>query len=61
VEALEISTVLTVFFCYATLYVYYAGDGLESHYEAQRKALKQARKQLEAEQRAAKADQQSGL
>ena len=61
VEALEISTVLTVFFCYATLYVYYAGDGLESHYEAQRKALKQARKQLEAEQRAAKGDQQSGL
>jgi len=54
--------VLTVFFCYATLFVYYSGDGLESHYEAQRKALKQARKQLEAEsQQAAKGDQQSGL
>jgi hypothetical protein len=62
VEALEISAVLTVFFCYTTLYVYYAGDGLESHYTAQRKALKQARKQAEAErQRAADGDQQSGL
>ena len=61
VEALEISTVLTVFFCYATLYVYYAGDGLESHYEAQRKALKQARKQAEAERQATRGDQQSGL
>ena len=42
--------------------LYYAGDGLESHYTAQRKALKQARKQAEAErQRAADGDQQSGL
>ena len=49
VEALEIATVLTMFFCYATLFVYYQGDGLESHYEAQRKALKQARKQAQAE------------
>jgi hypothetical protein len=56
VEALEIAAVLTVFFCYATLYVYYLGDGLESHYEAQRKALKQARKEAEAA-----ADQNSGL
>lgn len=62
VEALEISAVLTVFFCYATLYVYYAGDGLESHYAAHRKAIKQARKQAEAErQRSAEGDQQSGL
>jgi len=61
VEALEISTVLTVFFCYATLYVYYAGDGLESHYEAQRKALKQARKQAEAQRQTAEGDQQSSL
>ena len=61
VEALEISAVLTVFFCYATMYVYYAGDGLESHYEAQRKALKQARKQAEAERQRAEGDQQSGL
>ena len=57
VEALEIAAVLTVFFCYATLYVYYLGDGLESHYEAQRKALKQARKEAEA----IAADQNSGL
>lgn len=57
VEALEIAAILTVFFCYATLYVYYLGDGLESHYTAQRKALKQARKEAEA----AAADDQSGL
>jgi len=50
VAALEIAAVLTVFFCYATLYVYYMGDGLESHFEAQRKALKQARKEAEAAQ-----------
>jgi hypothetical protein len=48
VEALEIAAVLTVFFCYATLYVYYMGDGLESHHEAQRKALKRARKEAAA-------------
>jgi hypothetical protein len=44
VAALEIAAVLTVFFCYATLYVYYVGDGLESHHEAHRKAVKRARK-----------------
>lgn len=49
VGALEIAAVLTVFFCYATLYVYFVGDGLESHHEARRKALKSARKKLEAE------------
>lgn len=47
IGALEITTVLTVFFCYATLYVYYLGDGLESHYEARRKAEKERRKQAE--------------
>jgi hypothetical protein len=57
VAALEISAVLTVFFCYATLYVYHVGDGLESHHEARRKAIKQARKKVEAQQ----ADQQSGI
>ena len=57
VEALEIATVLTVFFCYASLYVYYVGDGLESHHEARRKAVKQARKRAEAESR----DEQSGM
>jgi hypothetical protein len=56
VEALEIAAVLTVFFCYATLYVYYLGDGLESHHQAQRKALKQARKEAQAA-----TDQNSGL
>ena len=44
VKALEIAAVLTVFFCYSTLFVYYLGDGLESHHEAYRKALKQQRK-----------------
>lgn len=45
VKALEISAVLTVFFTYATLYVCYFGDGLESHYTAQKKALKRLRKE----------------
>lgn len=45
VKALEIAAVLTVFFCYATFYVYYFGDGLESDYVASRKALKQYKKQ----------------
>ena len=49
VAALEIAAVLTVFFCYATLYVYFVGDGLESHYEARRKERKRLRKQAEAE------------
>jgi hypothetical protein len=48
VAALEIATILTVFFCYATLYVYYMGNGLESHFAAQRKALKRARKEAQA-------------
>ena len=52
VAALEISAVLTVFFCYSTLYVYYAGDGLESHHEARRKARKRARKLAEKDQQA---------
>jgi len=57
IGALEISAVLTVFFCYSTLYVYYVGDGLESHHEAHRKALKQARKAAEARQM----DERSGM
>jgi hypothetical protein len=56
VRALEIAAVLTVFFCYSTLYVYYRGDGLESDFEAERRALKAARKAAEAQ-----ADEQSGL
>jgi hypothetical protein len=57
IEALEIATVLTVFFCYSTLYVYYVGDGLESHHEAHRKSLKRARKKAETE----RIDPQSGM
>ena len=52
VKALEIATVLTMFFSYATLYVYFFGDGLESDYAAQRKVLKQLRKEAIAEQKA---------
>lgn len=47
VSALEIATVLTMFFSYATLYVYFYGDGLESDYAAQKKILKQLRKEAE--------------
>jgi hypothetical protein len=57
VQALEIAAVLTVFFCYATLFVYYQGDGLESDYVAQMKALKKAQKAAEA----AAADEHSSL
>jgi len=49
VAALEIAAVLTVFFCYATLYVYFVGDGLESHHEARRKQLKALRKKAAVE------------
>lgn len=51
VQALEIAAILTVFFCYATLYVYYLGDGLESDYIARRKALKRQRKLAASDQR----------
>jgi hypothetical protein len=44
-----VAAVLTVFFCYATLYVYYMGDGLESHHAAHLSALKKARKKAAAE------------
>lgn len=43
VEALEIAAVLTVFFTYATMYVYFLGDGLESDYVARKKLLKKLR------------------
>ena len=49
IKALDIALVLTVFFNFATLSVCIWGDGLESHHEARRKALKSARKKLEAE------------
>ena len=44
IRALEIAAVLTVFFTYATLYVHYFGDGLESDYLARKKAEKKQRK-----------------
>ena len=50
VKAIEIAAVLTVFFSYATLYVYYFGDGLESDFIARRKALKQLRKHASGEE-----------
>ena len=43
-HALEISAVLTVFFAYSTLYVHYFGDGLESDFQARKKAEKKRRK-----------------
>ncbi len=49
VSALEIATVLTMFFSYATLYVYFYGDGLESDFAARKQALKQLRKEAEHE------------
>ena len=49
VEALEIAAVLTVFFTYATLYVYFFGDGLESDHMAHKKAKKMQMKMKEIE------------
>jgi hypothetical protein len=51
VRALEIALVLTVFFSYATLYVYTFGDGFESDYVERNQFLKQ--KEREAVARAA--------
>lgn len=56
VKAVEIAAVLTVFFSYATAYVYFCGDGLESDYAAQRKAIKRQRKEVAAEQQATEPD-----
>ncbi len=60
VRALEIAAVLTVFFTYATLYVYFFGDGLESDHAAQKKALKRLRREaagkLQAAQNGADSD-----
>ena len=55
IRALEIAAVLTVFFCYSSLYVHYVGDGLESDYLARKKEEKKLRKQLEGD-RSAKDD-----
>lgn len=56
VKALEIALVLTVFFSYATLYVYTFGDGFESDYSVRDKALKR----LQKENGAQPAEQQKG-
>jgi len=56
VKALEIAAVLTVFFTYATLYVHYFGDGLESDYIAREMERKQALKQAAARELAEKAN-----
>jgi len=53
VEALEVAAVMTVFFCYATLYVCRFGDGFESDYMAERKERKRL---LKARQHPADAD-----
>jgi hypothetical protein len=48
VEALEIAAILTVFFSYTTLFVYFYGDGLQSDYDEKKKLLKRQRKEAEA-------------
>jgi len=45
VKALEIALVLTVFFAYATLYVYTFGDGFESDYMERNRLIKQMEKE----------------
>ncbi len=45
IKALDIAVVLTVFFNFATLSVCLYGDGLESHYQAQRKLERRAAKE----------------
>jgi hypothetical protein len=45
VAALEVAAVMTVFFCYATMYVCCFGDGLQSDFVAERKARKKARRE----------------
>ena len=44
VRALEIAAILTIFFTYATLYVHYFGDGLESDFLALKKERKKHRR-----------------
>ena len=48
IEALEIAAVLTVFFSYTTLVVYFYGDGLQADYDEKKKLLKRQRKEAEA-------------
>ena len=44
VGALEVAVVMSVFFCYATVYVCCFGDGLESDFLAARKERKRRQK-----------------
>lgn len=47
IKALDIAFVLTVFFNFSSLLIFLFGDGLESHYQAQRKLEKRTRKKVE--------------
>lgn len=49
VGALEVAVVMTLFFCYATVYVCCFGDGLESDHSAERKERKRQHKQDDAD------------
>jgi hypothetical protein len=49
VGALEVAAVMSLFFCYATVYVCCFGDGLESDHSANRKERKRQRKAEEAD------------
>lgn len=44
IEALEIAAVLSVFFAYATLFIAFYGDGLETHHAMRHKLEKKQRK-----------------
>lgn len=49
VGALEVAVVMSVFFCYATVYVCCFGDGLESDFTAERKEKKRQKKEEAAD------------
>jgi hypothetical protein len=49
VGALEVAAVMSLFFCYATVYVCCFGDGLESDHSANRKEHKRQKKAEEAD------------
>lgn len=49
VGALEVAVVMSVFFCYATVFVCCFGDGLESDFTAERKEKKRQRKEEAAD------------
>lgn len=53
VGALEVAVVMSVFFCYATVFVCCFGDGLESDFTAERKEKKRQKKEEVRDHRAA--------